>query len=141
MSEDLRQLRAVMRQAISASGVAVRHVEAAMGCGHGNVERILDGRVELRVRHVVGLARLLRVPPGDFLELGFPQPEGTAKYRLKDWIMPAPFGPPNAAKKTNGASEDVAALVRDAVQEALGTHLKEAVRTVVREELDGKPQK
>lgn len=141
MSEDLRQLRAVMRQAIHASGVGVRHVEAAMGCGHGNVERILDGRVERRVRHVVGLARLLRVPPGDFLELGFPQPEGTAKYRLKDWIMPAEFGPPNAAKKANGASEDVAALVRKAVQEALGTDLKEAVRAVVREEIEARPQK
>lgn len=141
MSEDLRQLRAVMRQAISASGVAVRHVEAAMGCGHGNIERILDGRIELRVRHVVGLARLLKVPPGDFLELGFPQPDGAAKFRLKDWIMPAPFGPPNAAKKTNGPAEDIPALVRNAVQEALGTNLKETIRTVVREEIDGKPQK
>ena len=112
-----------------------------MGCGHGNVERVLDGRMELRVRHVVGLARLLKVPPGDFLELGLPQPDGVAEFRLKDWIMPAPFGPPNAAKKANGPAEDVAALVRNAVQEALGTNLKETIRTVVREEIDGKPPK
>src|SRR5262245_18399187 len=134
MSEDLRQLSAVLRQALSASGVAVRHVETAMGCGHGNLERILDGSDDLRVRHIVGLARLLRVPPQDFLELGVPQPEGVAKYRLKDWVMPAVFGPPISAKKASGPSEEVAAMVRKAVQEALGADLKEAVRAVVREE-------
>lgn len=141
MSEDLRQLRAVLRQAISASRVAVREVETAMGCGHGSLERILDGRNELRVRHIVGLARLLRVPPQDFLELGVPQPEGGPQYRLRDWIMPPEFGPPNAAKKSSAPSNDVAALVRDAVQEALGTNLKEALRAVVREEMDGKSPK
>lgn len=112
-----------------------------MGCGHGNLERILDGRAELRVRHVLGLARLLKVPPQDFLELGVPQPEGGSKYRLRDWIMPPEFGPPQAAKKASGSSNDVAALVREAVQEALGTHLKEAVRAVVREEMDGQATK
>ena len=141
MSEDLRQLRAVMRQAISASRVAVREIEAAMGCGHGNLERILDGRNELRVRHILGLARLLRVPPQDFLELGIPQPEGGSKYSLRDWIMPPEFGPPNAAKKTSAPANDVAALVRDAVQEALAANLKDAVRAVVREEMDGKTPK
>jgi transcriptional regulator with XRE-family HTH domain len=142
MSEDLRQLRSVLRQAISASRVSAREIETAMGCGHGNLERILDGRNELRVRHLVGLAKLLRVPPQDFLELGIPQPEGGAKFRLRDWIMPPEFGPPNAAaKKASAPSNDVVALVRDAVQEALSMNLKEAVRAVVREEMDGKAPK
>jgi transcriptional regulator with XRE-family HTH domain len=142
MSEDLRQLRAVLRQAISASRLSARDVETAMGCGHGSLERLLDGRNEIRVRHILGLARLLKVPPQDFLELGVHQPEGGPKYRLRDWIMPPEFGPPNAAaKKTSAPSNDVAALVREAVQEALGTNLKEAVRAVVREEMDGKAQK
>lgn len=141
MSEDLRQLRAVLRQAISASRLSGRDVETAMGCGHGSLERILDGRNEIRVRHILGLARLLKVPPQDFLELGVPQPEGGARYRLRDWIMPPEFGPPNAAKKASDPSNDIAALVREAVQEALGTNLKEAVRAVVREEMEGKAQK
>jgi hypothetical protein len=141
MSEDLRQLRAVLRQAISASGIAVRHVETAMGCGHGNLERILDGRNELRVRHIVGLARLLRVPPQDFLELGVPQPEGTTKYRLRDWILPQEMAPPNAARRSAGSADDVAKLVREAVQQALGAELKETIRDVVREEMDGKTPK
>lgn len=112
-----------------------------MGLGHGNLERILDGRNDLRVRHLLALARLLKIPPQDFFELGVPQPEGGTKYRLKDWIMPPEFAPPGATAKTNGPSDDVAAAVRAALQETLGTNLKEAVRDLVREELDDKTRK
>jgi transcriptional regulator with XRE-family HTH domain len=138
MSEDLRQLRAVLRQAISASRLSARHVETAMGLGHGNLERILDGRNELRVRHLLALAKLLQIPPQDFLELGVSQPEAGTKYRLHDWIMPPAFEPPNAKQKTDAPVADLGKLVRDAVQEALGTDLKDAIRAVVREEMDGK---
>lgn len=143
MSEDLRQLRAVLRQAISACGLSARNIETAMGLGHGNLERILDGRNDLRVRHVLAFAKLLKVPPQDFLELGVPQPEGGTKYRLHDWIMPREMAPPHAraAKKTEGSADDVGKLVREAVQQALGSELKEAVRDVVREELDAKAPK
>jgi len=148
MSEDLRQLRSVLRQAIQACGLSARQVERAVGLGHGNLERILDGRNELRVRHILGFARLLQVPPQDFLELGCPQPEAATRYRLKDWIMPRQFGPPNAGKSPDGPPDDLAKLVREAVQEALaagampgGMDLKETVRAVLREELDGKARK
>jgi hypothetical protein len=141
MSEDLRQLRAVLRQAISACRMSARDVETAMEIGHGNLERILDGRNELRVRHIVALARLLKVPPQDFLELGVLQPEGSTKYRLRDWVLPQVVAPPNAAKKTDGSANDVAKLVREAVQQALSADLKETIRDVVREELDGKNPK
>jgi len=141
MSEDLRQLRAVLRQAISASRLSSRNIETAMGLGHGYLERILDGRSELRVRHLLALAKLLNVPPQDFLELGVPQPEAGTKYRLKDWIMPPAFQPPHAEKKTEAPAADLGKLVRDAVQEALATDLKDAIRTVVRDEMDGKNPK
>ncbi|HEX5718735.1 MAG TPA: helix-turn-helix transcriptional regulator [Thermoanaerobaculia bacterium] len=141
MSEDLRQLRAVLRQAIGACGMSARNIETAMGIGHGALERILDGRNDLRVRHILALARLLKVPPQDFLELGVLQPEAGTKYRLKDWIMPREMAPPNAAKKPDQPANEVAKLVREAVQQALGTELKEAVRDAVRDELDGKDSK
>lgn len=138
MSEDLRQLRAVLRQAVNACGLSVRDIETAMGLGHGNIERILDGRSDLRVRHLLGLARVLKIPPQDFLELGLPQPEGGTKYRLRDWIIPREMAPPHLAKTADGSGDDIARLVREAVQQTLGAELKEAIRDVVREELAGK---
>jgi transcriptional regulator with XRE-family HTH domain len=141
MSEDLRQLRAVMRQAISACRLSSRTIETAMGIGHGALERILDGRNDVRVRHILGLARLLKVPPQDFLELGVLQPEAGTKYRLKDWVTPREMAPPNAAKEPDQPGDDVVKLVREAVQQALGTELKAAVRDAVRDQLDGKDSK
>ncbi len=141
MSEDLRQLRAVLRQAISASRLSARQIETSMGLGHGNLERILDGRNDLRVRHLLALAKLLKIPPQDFLELGVPQPDAGTKYRLKDWIMPPVFSPPNSETTTDAPVADLGKLVRDAVQEALGTDLKDAIRAVVRDEMDGKTPK
>jgi transcriptional regulator with XRE-family HTH domain len=140
MSEDLRHLRAVLRQAVSACGLSARDIERAVGIGHGNLERILDGRNDLRVRHLLGLARVLKIPPQDFLELGIPQPEGGTRYRLRDWIMPREMAPPNAAKK-DGSGDDIAKLVREAVQQTLAAELKETIRDVVREELDAKDPK
>jgi hypothetical protein len=141
MSEDLRQLRAVMRQAIGACGLSSRNIETAMGIGHGALERILDGRNDVRVRHILGLARLLKVPPQDFLELGVLQPEAGTKYRLTDWVMPRKMAPPNAAETTADPGDDVAKLVRETVQQTLAAELKEAVREAVRKELDGKRSK
>jgi len=112
-----------------------------MGLGHGALERILDGRNDVRVRHILGLARLLKVPPQDFLKLGVLQQEAGTKYRLKDWIMPREMAPPNAAKKPDQPGDDVAKLVREAVQQALATELKAAVRDAVRDQLDGKDSK
>ena len=112
-----------------------------MGLGHGYLERILDGRSDLRVRHLLSLAKLLKIPPQDFLELGVPQPESGTKYRLKDWIMPPQFSPPNSETAANAPVGDLGKLVRNAVQEALATDLKDAIRAVVRDEMDGKTPK
>jgi hypothetical protein len=141
MSEDLRQLRAVLRQAIGASRLSARHIETAVGLGHGNLERILDGRSDVRIRHLLALAKLLQIPPQDFLELGIPQPEAGTRYRLKDWIMPPAFSPPNSEPTADAPVADLGKLVRDAVQEALSTDLKDAIRAVVRDEMDGKTPK
>lgn len=137
MNRNLEQLREVLRQAVRSCGLSARDIERAVGLGNGCLERILDGRNDLRVRHILGFADLLKVPPQDFLELGTPQPEGGTKYRLRDWLAPRrPYQPASTAKGTNGGSEDLAKLVNDAVQKAMAGELKDAVRAVVREELD-----
>lgn len=143
MNRNLEQLRELLRQAVKACGLSARQIERQVGLGNGCLERILDGRNDLRVRHILGFAELLKVPPQDFLELGVAQPEGGTKYRLRDWLAPRRFEPASSSKSANGGSEDLAKLVHDAVQKAVAgnvvagsAELKEAVRAVVREEMD-----
>lgn len=145
MSDDLRHLRQLLRQAIEATDLPVRQIEAEVGVGHGKLDHLLDGRQELRVRHLLGFARLLKVPPQDFLALGCPGAQETVKYRLKQWIEPPAFGP-RSGEKNGGAEPEMAELVREAVRKELAgslnrEELAETIRSVVREELDDSKRK
>jgi transcriptional regulator with XRE-family HTH domain len=117
---DRRELLSVMRRAVEAAGGRKHDVEAAMGLSHGRLEHLWSGKLELRVRHLVGLAEFLGVPPSDFLATGCPHAQA-APRRLAEWIGPAE--PPFAA--TRSAPETATAPVAD----------EECLRRLLREEL------
>jgi len=81
---DLRQLRSLLREALAHSPLSARALETVLGIGHGNLSHLLEGRLELRVRHVLSIARALGVPPHQFLELGCPETTGAARRDLSD---------------------------------------------------------
>jgi hypothetical protein len=124
MSEnDLRQLRAVLREAVRASRIPMRQWEEILGVGHGNLQRLLDGTMELRIRHILGFARTLNVSPGDLLDTGCPEAAAQAKYRTADWIAAPSLQPPH--RKGQAASEapapgELAEIIRGIVREELG---------------------
>jgi len=120
MSEsDLKQLRHVLGEAVKAAGLTNREVEQRLGIGSGNIYRMLDGRLDLRVRHLLALADLVEIPPGDLLELGCPDAVGRAKRCLADVI---------SRKSSQPAEPTAASLSLD--------QLKELVRNAVREEME-----
>lgn len=120
--QDLKELRRLLRDAVESSRMYVRDIEAAMGVGHGNLERLLNGTLELRVRHLIAFARLLKIPPAEFLELGCPGAAQAAQRRLIDWLGP------ERSQGRAGASR------LPAIPET-PEKLAELIRAVVREEL------
>lgn len=103
---DFYSLRLVVRRAIEATGRPLRDLEDEIGVRHGNLRLLMDGQAEIRVAHLLGLARCLGVPPADFLEAGCPKANAAARRRLRNWIgaeaepgapLPAPF-PTTAAE-------------------------------------------
>jgi transcriptional regulator with XRE-family HTH domain len=132
-SPDLRTLRQVLREAIAAQGRSNRKLEEDLGIGHGNIEKLLSGRAEIKVRHLAVLAELLDVPPADFLALGLPEATARARRRLTDWIAPEQrrAGGQAPQRKTEGSAsqavvqvstEQLAELVREAVRVELAKH-------------------
>jgi len=120
MSEaDLKQLRHVLGEAVKAAGLTNRDLEQRIGIGSGNIYRMLDGRLDLRVRHLLALADLLEIPPSDLLELGCPDAASRAKRRLGDVI---------GRKSSQPAEPTAASLSLD--------QLKELVRNAIREEME-----
>lgn len=126
-SRELQRLRQILGEAVRSSRMYARDLEQAMGLGNGNLARLLDGSMEIRVRHLLGFARILDIPPGDFLDLGFPEMTQNASHRLADWI--GPRQPPHKAKaqaqETPGPKpdDDLKTLIREAVREAIDERL------------------
>jgi hypothetical protein len=118
MSEkDLRQIRQVFRKAVEACNLPARELERTLGIGSGNLYRLMDGSLDLRLRHLVAFAKLLEVPPSDFLELGCPEAQKKATRRLADWLEPGL--PPSAPLATAVSREELAGMVREIVEDVL----------------------
>lgn len=117
--KDLLQLRQVFQDAVRAIRLPVREIERRLGIGSGNLYRMIDGSLDLRIRHLIALADLLGVPPTDFLEMGCPNAMQRATGRLSDRIgasNPKGTSPPTAAALS---VEDLKDLIRDTVREEL----------------------
>lgn len=75
-SEELRQeverVTAALRTAIRLRRVPLRHVERELGLGTGYLTRILGGRVELRMNHILGVCLVIGLPPGEFFATLYP---------------------------------------------------------------------
>ena len=120
--DELSALRALMRDAVASCRRSNRELEDALGLGHGTLQRLLDGRIDVRVYHLLALARLLQVHPVEFLEQAFP--DWPARHRLTDWMNPD--------QRKNEAGRSGMPATRE--------ELAELIREIVREELD-RPRK
>ena len=130
---DIKNLRQVLREAMNASGRRRRELEVVLGLGRGNLERLLDGTLEVRMRHLLEMAELLAVPPADFLAMGCPETTAMAKRRLTEWI--APGHRIEDGRVVNAAVTPIAAAATTAVTERPMS--RNEVAEVVREEFAG----
>jgi hypothetical protein len=114
---DLNSQRVLLREAIAATRFTSREAEEALGIAHGSLEGVLKGKLELKVRHVLALAAVLRVSPADFFILGCPEANDAAQNELVAWLSP----PARRAVKAGPAAKSA--------------NLTDLVRTTIREEL------
>jgi transcriptional regulator with XRE-family HTH domain len=119
IDEDLRQIREVLSRAVQASGILRRDLERALRLRNGSLAQLLEGRLDLRVEHVTALARLLRIPPGDLLAAGAHSTNAAAEHRLADWLAGTAETTARDAPPASPSPEELAAMVRSAIREAL----------------------
>ena len=115
-ARELSPLRAVLARAVAAARLPVRTVEEALGLPRGGWEQLVSGQRILKVHHLLALARLLDIPPGDFLDLGLPEASRAADLRIADWLTPLKLKPPF---KSEPAATDWEAVIRDVVRREL----------------------
>jgi hypothetical protein len=117
MSRELNPLREILSRAVAAGRLPVRTVEQALDLPAGGWGQLLSGQRVLRVRHLLALARLLRVPPADFLEIGLPEANRAAELTLSQWLEPAP--PRSRNIEPTPTKDDWRERIEDAVRREL----------------------
>lgn len=122
MDKDMKRLSELVRAACYSWTGNKRDLERTLSIGHGRLEEILDGTPELRVRHLVALARLLKIRPSDFFRLAFPDDENTAPYHLEGWIGEPK--PPSARQKPQRFSPEQEERIRELIREELAQKKK-----------------
>lgn len=111
--DGLELVRALLAMALTALPLSSRKIEDALDIGHGTLPRLLDGRMDLKLRHLLPLCGVLEIHPAEFLQRGLPHWEATR--RIDDWL------PPDRRKA--------------APPPTLSPEILEAIRTTVREEI------
>lgn len=113
-NDGLDLVRALLDVALVSLPISPRKIEDALQIGHGTLQRLLDGRMDLKLRHLLLLCKVLKIHPAEILERGLPNWETTRS--LDDWLPPDHR---QAARSTAAVSGE----------------LLQAIRTVVREEI------
>lgn len=111
--DGLALVRALLSRALAGLPISPRQIEDALQIGHGTLPRLLDGRMDLKLRHLLPLCGVLKIHPADLLQQGLPNWEAT--HRLDDWLPP---------EHRKGAQSS-----------ALSDEVLQAIRSVVREEI------
>ena len=87
-AKDLQNFRYLLGQVIRAERWPRRRLEGRLGLGHKNLEKLLDGTMEVRLRHILAVAEWLGVRPGELVDLGCPETAAAARRKVHDVLAP-----------------------------------------------------
>lgn len=98
MESQTAHLGKVLKQAIGALGLTQKEVEHRLGLSQGYLSRLFGGQIELKVDHVVQIAKVLEVEPEEIFRLAFPASEEDPTHRAlrlrEAFGVPLPEFPP-----------------------------------------------
>ncbi len=121
--QELDHLLRVLQTVIGASGQSRRSIEQRLGLTGGYLSKILNGVVDLKVRHVLWLCEALDMTPVRFFQIAATTAGARSKGEILDKVTPAGAGS-NAEAAGSGDSKELEELVlqsmRKILREALG---------------------
>jgi transcriptional regulator with XRE-family HTH domain len=71
LDEEVRRFARLLEATVRVSRVPVREVERRLGMGAGTLPRIFSGKIDLKIRHVLGVLAALDVPADRFFETAY----------------------------------------------------------------------
>ena len=113
----------VLRTAIRLLGLTNREVERRLGMTPSYLGRIFGGSIELKVEHVLAIARAMGLAPAELFELAYPrrpdpptEAAKTIRKLLRDMQPPEPEARPASVTITD---EELQQKIQESVRQAL----------------------
>jgi transcriptional regulator with XRE-family HTH domain len=132
--DEVDRLMNVLRTTIRLLGLSNRDIERRLGLTPSYLSRLFGGYIELKVEHVLAIARAIGLQPAEFFELAYPRradPPSDAfrsiRTLLRDMQPPEEPRPVPAAPPAETLSA-----------EEIDRRIHESVRKVLREFANGK---
>lgn len=143
-SPEARRILTVLKTAMRVLGYSNRQIERKMGLSDSYLSRVFSETIELRISHIVEIARIIGVEPVEIFQLAFPermaQPtpagnhlrealKGMQKVAPASWEAPPP-PPEPAAKGEDKPSTLVEGATESEVDKALERMLARALQRI-----------
>lgn len=124
--EEVQRILELLRTLIRILGLPNREIERRLGLTPSYLSRLFGGYIEVKLEHVVSIARALGLKPGEFFEFAYPErvdppSESAKKIRtVLHSMQPSRSGEPAPPPKPPGLSpEEVERKIQDALQQVL----------------------
>jgi transcriptional regulator with XRE-family HTH domain len=97
--QEVERLMKLLRTAMRMLGLTNREVERRLGYTPSYLSRLFGGAIELKVEHVMAIARAMGLQPAEFFALAYPkQPEPPTEAAGVLWAVLRELQPPAAAR-------------------------------------------
>jgi len=70
---EVERIARLLKSAILLSHQSQRSIERQMGLSPGYLGRIIEGRLELRISHILGVCKAIGLPPAGFFLAAYPE--------------------------------------------------------------------
>ncbi|HKV12778.1 MAG TPA: helix-turn-helix transcriptional regulator [Thermoanaerobaculia bacterium] len=107
------QVIQTLRRAFRALGLTTGSVERQLGMSTGYLSRIFAGKIELKLRHIEEIAKILGLEPAELLSLSFPpEPDkrlSPAARRVREalGLEPAELKAPSSREPAESETEEM----------------------------------
>ncbi|MEA2561175.1 MAG: hypothetical protein QOH06_2679 [Acidobacteriota bacterium] len=124
IDDEVRRAAKLLEAMIQATGMSSQELEKRLEAAPGYVGRLLSGRVELKLRHILAILRIVEIEPVLFFQTLYPEAGpaggmGTSLEELRQRVAALGVGCEPAAPKPEVGMDDLERLVQGAVQAAL----------------------
>lgn len=120
--KEVHRLLNVLRTAIRLLGLTNREIERRLGMTPSYLSRLFNGTIELKVEHVVSIARAIGIAPAEFFGLAYPRlPDPPSEsYQTIRTLLRDMQPPDSPAKPAAGlTAEEIDQKIQESVQRAL----------------------